>query len=485
MVQSKVKCAAMIAFSVMFSVLCACNPQEEKKTYVAPIYSSKQLTLTGWWAPEPTKEAYELFKEAGMNTLLQVNHSAKYLYDENGKLNRTTDNTYFLGSNISMRSLELCREVGLDAIVSYGGWYGCENYPTDGKVFSARDVYGEYKDIIKGVHIVDEPYKEKIDELSDPTFIQDFKDTYPTLPFMCNLHPSLTMQNANYFGMGLGATYEEYVDYFTSHLVEPFENNRYLSVDVYPFEQKSANDKYLSTGWLYCYETVANAALQYGADLNYYIQTVWGGENAKQNPRMMTTEDIRLHVYMSLAYGGNSISYYCYSMPTHLVNGEWEGMYKYCMLDIDGNPTPLYQSVKEVNGEISAFDDAFLSYQYKKTYPIFKEGESKSRTDFAYLSNQLDIATLKRVQDVSADGEVVMGVFEDEKGEQGYMLVNYSDTSKKEQRKVTLTLKDSEAVAVYGGKGYQGTPTIVYAEGGVITLTISEGNGMFVVPFAK
>ncbi len=476
------KKGALTALSIVMGALCACSPKRENKIYVAPTYESKQLTLTGWWAPDPTAEAYRLFKDAGMNTLLQVNHSAKYLYDENGNLNRTTDNTYFLGSNISMRSLALCREVGLDAIISYGGWHGCENYPTDGKVFSARDVYGDYKDIIKGVHIVDEPYKGDVATYSDPVFIQDFKDTYPDLPFMVNLHPSLTMQNANYFDMGLGATYEEYVNYVTEALVKPFESNRYMSVDVYPFEQRGESNKYLSSGWLYCYETVANTAVANGASINYYIQTVWGGENAKQNPRMMTTEDIRLHVYMSLAYGGNSISYYCYSMPTHLVDGEWEGMYKYCMLDIDGNPTPLYDSVKEVNGEISAFDDALLSYQYKKTYPIFKEGESKSRTDFAYLSNKLEDATLKRVKEISADGEVVMGVFEDAQGEQGYMLVNYSDTSKKEQRKVTLTLKKSGAVAVYGGKGYTGTPTIVYADKGAVTLDISEGNGMFVVP---
>ncbi len=474
-----------IAVAAMVATLFACcSCGGGGKTYSPKEYEENQITLACWWAPDPNEEAYRLYKAAGMNTLLQVNHSAKYLYNENNQLVRTTDNTYFLGSNLSLKSLELCRKVGLDAIISYGGWYGCENYPDDGKPFSARDVYGEYKDIIKGVHIADEPYKDKIEELGNETFINDFKETYPDLPFMCNLHPSLTMQNANYFGMGTGATYEEYVNYYTEHLVEPFESNRYLSVDVYPFEQRGESDKYLSSGWLYCYETVANTALAYGTTgLNYYIQTVWGGEDGLYNKRMMTTEDIRLHVYMSMAYGANSISYYCYSMPTYLdSDGEWFGMYKYCMLDIDGNPTPLYYSVQEINAEITAFDDAFLSYAYKGTYPIFKNGDDRSRTDFAYLSNRLDTATLKRVQTVEANEEVVFGVFEDGDGEQGYMLVNYSDTSANVTASVTLTLRDSGAVAVYGGDGFTGEPTVYQAQEGKVDIQIPTGGGYFVVP---
>ena len=65
------------------------------------------------------------------------------------------------------------------------------------------------------------------------------------------------------------------------------------------------------------------------------------------------------------------------------------------------------------------------------------------------------------------------------------MLGNYSETTKDVTANVTVNLKDSEAVAVYGGIGFDGTPQIIYAENGKVHIRLLSGEGKFFVPLKK
>ena len=100
-----------------------------------PEYAEQDFVFYGFWSPyEFTVESYELYKQSGLNTLFFTNHSSEV---------RNSDTLHYLGSNATMRSLELCREVGLDAIINYGYWYKelAEGVSFSSTPFSDYDLY--------------------------------------------------------------------------------------------------------------------------------------------------------------------------------------------------------------------------------------------------------------------------------------------------------------------------------------------------------
>ena len=115
-----------ISLILAASVLCSvcsfgCGGQP-----AVPQYAQKQLRLSGFWSPyEQTEESYTLYKNAGLNTLLMGNHSVDEWSSE------TLD---YLGSAHTLKSLQLCRRVGLDAVLQYGDWY-CES--SEGKAMES------------------------------------------------------------------------------------------------------------------------------------------------------------------------------------------------------------------------------------------------------------------------------------------------------------------------------------------------------------
>lgn len=480
---TKIGAGILSATLCCLSVFGGCGQYEtnNKREYSAETYEEKTLPIMGFWAPDLDDESYVTYKDCGFNTVLFLNHSSnKQIKD--GKFVRDTTNTYYLGSEYTAEALEMTRKYGMKAVIGLGDWLS--DFYGNPTPFTTRTTYEDYRDIIIGVHIVDEPYKGHIDAYSEETYLNDYKTAYGDLPYMVNLHPENTMLTAPQlnFGMGINATYNDYITYYCDKIVSQFEKNRYISVDFYPCTQRSENNKYLRSGWLHCYETIANNALKYNCEIiNYYIQSV---EGEATDIRLPSEADIRLQVYMALAYGANQISYYTYNMPHHVDDlGRIVDMYEKCILDGEGKPTVLYYAAQKVNAEIAAFDDAYLSYKYSGTYPIFAKANTKS--DFAYLENRLDVSTLKRISGISADNETVLGVFERDDGEQAFMLVNYSETTKNVNVNVTVDLKDCEAVAVYGGIGFDGTPQIVYAEDGKVNIGLLSGEGKFFVPLKK
>ena len=78
-----------------------------------PDYPKQEFGLSGYWAPyELTEESLQLYKDVGFNTLLMINHS----------LDNTSEDQFYLGSERTMKALELCRKMDLKAILNYNDW---------------------------------------------------------------------------------------------------------------------------------------------------------------------------------------------------------------------------------------------------------------------------------------------------------------------------------------------------------------------------
>jgi hypothetical protein len=94
----------------------------------------------------------------------------------------------------------------------------------------------------------------------------------------------------------------------------------------------------------------------------------------------------------------------------------------------------------------------------------------------------LDFSDRKFVSNIDAEYNCLIGCFDREEDE-AYMLVGYDYWSADETQTVTVTLKNGAThLAVYGGNGFTGEPTVVKAEKGKCTLSIKGGEGKFIVP---
>lgn len=82
-----------------FYKLPARRPPEPKQ------YEGENFTTTAWWAPyEISEENFQLYKDAGLNTMIFVNHSRAATDDT------LSDTRYYLGSALTMQTLEMCRK---------------------------------------------------------------------------------------------------------------------------------------------------------------------------------------------------------------------------------------------------------------------------------------------------------------------------------------------------------------------------------------
>ena len=180
--------ALFLAVAMLFSIVgCNGTPNKDatKEENILPNYPEQKFQLSGFWAPyEITEEAFQQYKDMGLTTLNMINHS----------LDKTSENQFYLGSERTMKALEVCRKVGLKAILSYNDWIATwsENNPEyySDTPFSQYDLYGDYKDIITGIHIVDEPAKRHYDgRYSSKAMMEDFDKVYPNAHYIFNLSP--------------------------------------------------------------------------------------------------------------------------------------------------------------------------------------------------------------------------------------------------------------------------------------------------------
>ncbi|MBE6810982.1 MAG: hypothetical protein E7521_08010 [Ruminococcaceae bacterium] len=434
-----------------------------------PKYSQKEFGIAGFWAPyDISEEGLKQYKEAGLNTLLMVNHAGE----------RTSKEQFYLGSERTMTTLENCKKVGLKAIISYNDWVAasCEGEGSDyyGETpFSKFDIYGDYKDIITGVHIVDEPKTIHLPIYGNQTLIEDFKKIYPNALYIANLLPlSAGVKSYGY------VDYDDMLNQFEENFMKPFDKP-YISVDVYPFHIKVPDTHlYLAQN----YQMIAECAKKYDATKAFILQASTGSEFEDT----LTEGDMRWQVNAAVAFGADEIQYYCYSSPYSLNdNGEKEHRYNYCMLNSDNTPSDVYYYVQKVNKEIQNFASVILSYDWDDSLGIEGSEESSYRLsshiyDETY-TNKKEFKDAKHYVSSTATKDLLVSRFESEQYGEGYMLVNFAKRDQKNS--IEVIFKDCDQVAIYGGVDYSGTPDIVSLdENGKLKLELQYGEGVFVTP---
>ena len=425
-----------------------------------PNYPQQEFEIGALSSPEEiSEEAYKQYRDAGFNVLVFSIHNGK----------SSSDDLYYLGSNRTQKSLELCKKMGLDVYIAYGNsWSTREIEGEDyfGETpFSKHNYYSEYMDIIKGVRIVDEPKKDKMIQLADDTLINDFKKIYPDKKYMINLIPVTAVTSRDF------TDYDEMLKLYGESIMSKFDNP-YISVDVYPFSNSKSPESMI----VYNYNEIAKCAKKYNAETTFILQSSTGNEFLDT----LSEGDMRFQAYLAIAFGADNLQYYSYSVPDEIP-------YDYCMLQQDRKtPSELYYYVQEVNREIQSFSSVALAYDWEQAIGIEGTVDQTFRVNaIRYDENLIDVVNFENAKhyvDATATQDLVISQFKSETYGEAYMMVNFA-RAESDNNIISATFKDCRAVVVYGGENYNGTPKIInLKEDGKLNLELKYGEGVFITP---
>ena len=137
--------------------------------------------------------------------------------------------------------------------------------------------------------------------------------------------------------------------------MKPFENP-YVSVDVYPFHEGSkSDDATLALNYRY----IAESAKKFNVKPAFILQSSVGGGEFETS---LSEADLRWEINNALAFGADTLQYYCYSVPKTLKDdGTVEYMYDNCILKQDNTPSDIYYSLQKLHKEIKSFSNVILA----------------------------------------------------------------------------------------------------------------------------
>lgn len=470
--------AGITAAMLLFGTLSGCQGTS-KSNQTLPEFSEKDVIYrSAWWCPEPTEEAYELYKECGLNTVFLVNHNfwnqMENFWGREDNLSITQKEGYYIGTpdgfndmTATDQSLALAKEKGLYVYLAEGSYlFECVGQETN--VYEDFTIdYEEYEDRIAGVFSGDEPSEPAMAEQAEKIPLAE--KFFPKVPYFCNLFPMYADANSQL----QSENYWSYLDAYCEQFLSKQSGTKLLSVDYYPFQGNNF------TMWLMNYSILAEKAEKYDSDLHMFIQSCLDSGGSFEP---LTENDIRLQVNVALAYGATRYSYYVYDTP---VGGD----YISGLVDQEGNPVEMYDYAKVVNGEMASLEHAFTHYSVVGTIPFTEDEEDYSQGAFSALTSYNREEQLEQSQilsSVEVDNRTLVTILQDEKGNEAFYLVNFydkGDSELEEDCTVTLGLNGMKQAALYGSKEcLEGK--IEELSDSIYQCTLEPGEGILVIPFA-
>lgn len=407
-----------------------------------PTYEDdKELPIIAFWSPPNTEEFYQGMVDCGFTDVII---DAKYGVSP--------------GSEKMFETLAICDKVGIGAYVQVPRGYN----------FSVNPRYAEYESF-KGVN-TDEPLtKENLDQILSNIAVLD-----------ANL-PDVTYWLGFAFGVHGGFnTFPEFVDYYMQN---GGREQGVFSSACYPLNGTTIKSS-ISEGWLMTLEEAAGYAKQYDVDAYTYIASMSMRSITCRKPM---EDDLRYTSYVSLAYGMRGIGLFCYMSPgVPPYDGEFAPT-DYALLNCTDpsdfstyEKTPTWYSAQTVNMELKGMDQAILSFDWEG---VLKSVGSDAQTTagrncFPMVKNW--VKKHDGIKKFSSTEDAIMGVFKDENGYDGFMLVNFADPAYDRENTVTLQFRGATRAMIY----IKGQPQMIDLTDGTYTVTLEPGEGQFIIPLS-
>lgn len=183
-----------------------------------------------------------------------------------------------------------------------------------------------------GYFLRDEPANSAFPGLAE--WAAKIKAVDPNHVIYLNLFPNYAPDEV------LGSTYPEHVRKFIDEVKLPL-----VSFDFYPVTEGGIRER-----WWENLEVISKESA--AAGLPFWAFALSTAHKPYPVPTMAS---LRLQFYTDLAYGAQGLQYFTYWNP---VPGTWD--FHDAPIDLDGNRTPVYDMVKEMNVELQARAGVFV-----------------------------------------------------------------------------------------------------------------------------
>lgn len=430
------KFLALLVTGVLALSLFGCTEPKDGLDSIPEYTEDKTFMIGGWSEPPATNKAYSYIKEAGLDFIF-------------------LGQTYAgMGSEKYFELLDYMNEIGLKAMLQTGSGQANQG------VFDQETDYSKYP-AVYGLNYWDEPFFAQLDAVRELGQWHKQKYGNTDVKFYINMNP---------FYDKLGGDYNEYVE-SVSDIIDEVGGVKTLSVDIYPL-LTDIDGSSVSQSWLSNLEDVAIAARDHEMDIFHtFILSV-----KHLSYRETSEKDFRYQLWVSMAYGCNSASYFIYAGRA---NNGWGTS----LVDVSGEPELAYYDAQKVNAEIHAIDDIYMSFDWEGVYPVTgSETDEYSLFDgesVYYMNLEHSLESLDKISSVIATQDTLVGQFHDKDGNKGYVVTNFSDPYDELDDKVVLNFKDVNRAIVCRG----GERKVYQVENNKLELDLGAGEGAFVIPF--
>ena len=179
--------------------------------------------------------------------------------------------------------------------------------------------------------------------------------------------------------------------------------------------------------------------------------------------------DMEYQMYVAMAFGTKYLIHYTYSATglDHLNP----------IIDKYGNPTDSYYDAKEASQMIRNWDSVYMNFENVGVSGIFGQEENTGLLD--YLVHDVKANAFGTLDSVKSNYDVVLGHFEDENDNKGFVLTNLTNPYEGKTAKVNMKFSsDYQGVKIYN-KNKQEVKALTK---GSIEVNIDSGSAVFVVP---
>ncbi len=256
--------------------------------------------------------------------------------------------------------------------------------------------------------------------------------------------------------------------YYEENLVRHYAatvDNDFLCYDHYVYDNQINNPL---ANMLNNLDIAARCCRDYDRDLYLILQGFNEGDT-------MPVERLKFQAYSAMAYGAKSITWACW------IRGWGENN----VLDEEGNKTPLYDNLKEVNRELVALEPVYMRYTGVSDAVLIGE-KHIARKNLATYEGNLDASHLKQesLTELAVDKKhaMLVGHFEKNVGEgEAFLFVGLNNFRfPNDNQLATATFKtvdpDATVIAYVGGMATKLTPD----ENGVYTVDVVNADAVFV-----
>ena len=360
------------------------------------------------------------------------------------------------------KALELCEKAGIKALIMPNNTHEAELYAD--KVLTPTSEYKiDYSQYpaFDGFYAFDEPYSSQFDWIVDD--YNEWVKKYPNYTYLVNM---MAQDNK--------LSNDEFYTTFGDKVISNFNSqSKIFSIDNYPLFRTNRAGKeprnHLNETYLNSMEDFSYYSKQYGCDFYSYISTFGSADLSLRRPA--TIEEVRWQVAIPLVFGAKGIE--CFSYTTMAFPNFIDSM-----VSGSGEKYDLWYWCQEVFGELRNWENVYFSFNHKGVMAFNSAANSENSEDVTKLRRAM--TSHERIKNYSAQRDLLIGVFEDSEGYDGFLFTTYNDPYYRKYNKITVEFNNASKLLIYKN----GEQSIVDIENGLFEYELAASDMLFVIPIA-